>query len=95
MSNQATPTAPPQQPAELDALRRRVADLEQLVRELGSRLDGLAEHTEHRFHRHHERIEAVDDDARRRDRDRELELDRVRDDVRGVERSVEQAGRGW
>jgi uncharacterized coiled-coil protein SlyX len=79
----------------LDGLRTRVVELEALVQQLGQQLDGLSEHLEYRFQRHHERIEAVDDDARRRDRDLEYDLDRVRSDLSVVERAVEQTTRGW
>ena len=78
---------------ELDGLRTRVAELEQLVQQLGQQLDGLSEHLEYRFQRHHERIEAVDD-ARRRDRDLEYEVNRVRSDAEAWARDA-SAGRGW
>jgi hypothetical protein len=80
---------------ELDGLRTRVAELEELVQQLGQQLDSLSEHTEYRFGRHHGRIEAVDDDARSRDRELEYQLDRVRDDLRDVASSVERTTRGW
>jgi hypothetical protein len=80
---------------DLDGLRTRVAELEALVQQLGQQLDGLSEHLEYRFQRHYERIEAVDGDARRRDRDLEYDLDRVRSDLSVVERAVEQTARGW
>jgi hypothetical protein len=80
---------------ELDGLRTRVAELEELVQQLGQQLDGLSEHLEYRFQRHYERIEAVDDDARGRDRDLEYQLDQFRGDVSAVQRSVEQTARGW
>jgi hypothetical protein len=76
---------------ELEGLRIRVGELEAMVQQL----DGLSEHLEYRFQRHHERIEAVDDDARRRDRDLQYDLDRVRTDLSVVERAVEQTARGW
>jgi galactokinase len=76
---------------ELEGLRIRVAELEDLVQQLGQQLDGLSEHLEDRLQRHHERIEAVDDDARRRDQDLVYEVDRVCSDVSALER----AGRGW
>jgi chromosome segregation ATPase len=76
---------------ELERLRTRVAELEELAQQLGQQLDSLSDHLEWRFQRHHERIEAVDDDARRRDRDLDYEIDRVRSDVSAVER----AERGW
>jgi hypothetical protein len=79
---------------ELDGLRTRVAELEELVSQLGQQLDGLGEHLEWRFQRHHERIEAVDDDARRRDRDLAYEVDRVRSDAEAWARDA-SAGRGW
>ena len=75
---------------ELEGLRTRVAELEELVQQL----DGLSEHLEYRFQRHHERIEAVDDDARRRDRDLEYEVDRVRSDAEAWARDA-SARRGW
>ena len=75
---------------ELEGLRSRVAELEELVQQL----DGLSEHLEWRFQRQYERIEAVDDDARRRDRDLEYDLDRVRSDAEGWARDA-AAGRGW
>ena len=78
----------------LEGLRIRVAELEELVQQLGQQLDGLSEHLEYRFQRHHERIEAVDDDARRRDRDLEYEVDRVRSDAESWARDA-SAGRGW
>jgi hypothetical protein len=59
---------------ELEGLRTRVAELEELVQQLGQQLDGLSEHLEYRFQRHHERIEAIDDDARRRDQDLEYQV---------------------
>jgi predicted nucleic acid-binding Zn-ribbon protein len=80
---------------ELEELRTRVAELEALVQQLGQQLDSLSEHLEYRFQRHYERIEAADDDARRRDRDLEYDLDRVRSDLSVVERAVEQTTRGW
>jgi hypothetical protein len=76
---------------ELEGLRTRVAELEELVQQLSQQLDGLGEHLEYRFQRQHERIEAIDDDARRRDRDLEYDIDRVRSDISALER----AGRGW
>jgi archaellum component FlaC len=76
---------------ELEGLRTRVAALEELVQQLSQQLDGLGEHLEYRFQRQHERIEAIDDDARRRDRDLEYDIDRVRSDISALER----AGRGW
>jgi predicted nucleic acid-binding Zn-ribbon protein len=79
---------------ELDGLRTRVAELEQLVQQLGQQLDSLSEHLEWRFQRHYERIEATDDDARRRDRDLENEIDRVRSDAEAWARDA-SAGRGW
>jgi hypothetical protein len=79
---------------ELEGLRIRVAELEELVSQLGQQLDGFSEHLEYRFQRHHERIEAVDDDARRRDRDLEYEVDRVRNDAEAWARDA-SAGRGW
>ena len=75
---------------ELEGLRTRVAELEEQVQQL----DSLSEHLEYRFQRHYERIEAVDDDARRRDRDLEYDLDRVRSDAEGWVRDA-SAGRGW
>jgi hypothetical protein len=83
------------QHGELEGLRTRVGELEALVQQLGQQLDGLSEHLEYRFQRHHERIEAVDDDARRRDRDLQYDLDRVRTDLSVVERAVEQTAHGW
>ena len=79
---------------ELEGLRIRVVELEELVSQLGQQLDGLSEHLEYRFQRQYERIEAVDDDARRRDRDLEYDLDRVRSDAEGWARDA-SAGRGW
>jgi DNA repair exonuclease SbcCD ATPase subunit len=76
---------------ELEALRTRVAELEELVQQLGQQLEGVSEHLEYRFQRQHERIDAVDDDAHRRDRDLEYDIDRVRSDISALER----AGRGW
>jgi len=80
---------------DLDGLRTRVAELEALVRQLGQQLDGLSEHLEYRFQRQYERIEAVDDDARRRHQNLEYDLDRVRSDLSVVEHAVEQTARGW
>ena len=79
---------------ELEGLRIRVAELEELVSQLGQQLDSLSEHVEYRFERHYQRIEAVDDDARRRDRDLEYEVDRVRSDAESWARDA-SAGRGW
>jgi hypothetical protein len=79
---------------QLEGLCVRVAELEELVQQLGQQLDGLSEHLEWRFQRHHERIEAVDDDARRRDRGLEYEVDRVRSDAEAWARDA-SAGRGW
>jgi hypothetical protein len=79
---------------ELEGLRIRVAELEELVQQLGQQLDGLSEHLEYRFQRHHQRIEAVDDDARRRDQDLAYEVDRVRSDAEIWARDA-SAGRGW
>jgi hypothetical protein len=63
---------------ELEGLRIRVAELEELVQQLGQQLDSLSEHLEYRFQRQHQRIEAVAQDARRRDNDLAHYLDRVR-----------------
>jgi hypothetical protein len=79
---------------ELEGLRIRVAELEQLVQQLGQQLDGLSEHLEYRFQRQHQRIEAVDDDARRRDQNLEFDIDRVRSDAESWARDA-SAGRGW
>ena len=79
---------------ELEGLRVRVAELEELVQQLGQQLNSLSEHLEYRFQRHHQRIEAVDDDARRRDRDLEYEVDRVRSDAESWAQDA-SAGRGW
>ena len=79
---------------ELEGLRVRVAELEELVQQLGQQLDGLSEHLEYRFERHYQRIEAVDDDARRRDHDLEYQVDRVRSDAESWARDA-SAGRGW
>ena len=79
---------------ELEGLRIRVAELEELVQQFGQQLDSLSEHLEYRFQRHHERIEAVDNDARRRDPDPEYEVDRVRSDAEAWARDA-SAGRGW
>jgi hypothetical protein len=79
---------------ELEGLRTRVAELEELVQHFGRQLDSLSDHLEWRFQRHHERIEAVDDDARRRDRDLEYDIERVRSDAEGWARDA-SAGRGW
>jgi chromosome segregation ATPase len=80
---------------ELEALRTQVAELEALVSQLGQQLDSLSEHLEHRLQRHHERIEAVDDDARHRAQDLDYRLDQVRSDLSIIERAVEQTARGW
>jgi hypothetical protein len=79
---------------ELAGLRIRVAELEELVQQLGQQLDGLSEHLEYRFQRQHQRIEAVDDDARRRDNDLAYDIDRVRSDAESWARDA-SAGRGW
>jgi hypothetical protein len=79
---------------ELEGLRTRVAELEELVQQLGQQLDSLSEHLEYRFQRHHERIEAIDDDARRRDHDLAYDHDRVRSDAESWARDA-AAGRGW
>jgi hypothetical protein len=79
---------------QLEGLRIRVAELEELVQQLGQQLDGLSEHLEYRFQRQHERVEAVDDDARRRDNDLAYEVDRVRSDAESWARDA-SAGRGW
>jgi hypothetical protein len=79
---------------DLDGLRTRVAELEELAEQLGQQLDNLSEHLEYRFQRHHERIEAVDDDARRRDQDLDYQIDRVRSDAESWARDA-SAGRGW
>jgi hypothetical protein len=79
---------------ELEGLRTRVAELEALVQQLGRQLGGLSKHLEYRFQRHYERIEAIDEDARRRDHDLEYDLDRVRSDAEGWARNA-SAGRGW
>jgi hypothetical protein len=79
---------------ELEGLRTCVAELEELVQQLGQQLDSLSEHLEYRFQRHHERIEAIDDDARRRDHDLAYDLDRVRSDAESWARDA-AAGRGW
>ena len=79
---------------ELEGLRVRVAELEELVSQLGQQLDSLSEHLEYRFERHYQRIEAVDEDARRRDRDPEYEVDRVRSDAESWARDA-SAGPGW
>jgi hypothetical protein len=77
-----------------DELLQRIAELEELVSQLGQQLDSLSEHVEYRFERHYQHIEAVDDDARRRDRDLEYEVDRVRSDAESWARDA-SAGRGW
>jgi hypothetical protein len=77
-----------------DEMLIRIAELEELVQQLGQQLDSLSEHLEWRFQRHHERIEAVDDDARRRDQNLDYEIDRVRSDAEGWARDA-SAGRGW
>ena len=41
---------------ELDGLGTRVAELEELVQQLGQQLDSLSEHLAYRFQRHYERI---------------------------------------
>jgi hypothetical protein len=79
---------------ELEGLRVRVAELEELVSQLGQQLDSLSEHLEYRFERHYQRIEAVDDDARRRDHDLEYQVDRVRSDAESWARDA-SAGPGW
>jgi hypothetical protein len=79
---------------QLEGLRTRVAELEELVQQLGQQLDGLSEHLEYRFQRHHQRIGAVDDDARRRDQDLEYQVDRARSDAESWARDA-SAGRGW
>jgi Mg2+ and Co2+ transporter CorA len=77
-----------------DAMLQRIAELEELVQQLGQQLDSLSEHVEHRFERHYQRIEAVDDDARERDRDLEYEVDRVRSDAESWARDA-SSGHGW
>jgi len=79
---------------ELEGLRTRVAELEALVQQFGQQLDSLSEHLEYRFQRQQQRIEAVDDDARRRDQNLEYDLDRVRSDAEAWARDT-SAGRGW
>jgi hypothetical protein len=78
-----------------EEMLQRIAELEELTQQLGQQLDSLSEHVEHRFQRHHSLVESVDEDARRRDRDLEYQIDQVRTDVSAVERSVEQSARGW
>jgi chromosome segregation ATPase len=80
---------------ELDGLRTRVAELEELAQQLGQQLDSLSEHLEYRFQRHYGRIDSVDADARNRDQDLEYRLDQLRTDLSVVERTVEQTARGW
>jgi chromosome segregation ATPase len=80
---------------ELDGLRTRVAELEELVCQLGQQLDSLSEHLEHRFQRHSSLIDSVESDARHRAQDLEYQIDQVRSDVSAVERAVEQTARGW
>jgi hypothetical protein len=79
---------------ELDGLRTRVAELEELVQQLGQQLDSLSEHLEWRFERHYQRIERIENDARDRDRDLEYDIDRVRSDAEAWARDA-SAGRGW
>jgi hypothetical protein len=63
------------------------------VQQLGQQLDSLSEHVEYRFERHYQRIEAVDDDARRRDNDLAYDIGRVRNDAESWARDA-SAGRG-
>jgi hypothetical protein len=77
-----------------DEMLQRIAELEELVQQLGQQLDSLGEHVEYRFERHYQRIEEVDDDARRRDRDLEYQVDSVRSDAESWARDA-SAGRGW
>jgi hypothetical protein len=79
---------------ELDGLRTRVAELEELVQQLGQQLDSLGEHLEWRFQRVYDQIKLVDEDARRRAADLEYEVDRVRSDAESWARDA-SAGRGW
>jgi predicted nucleic acid-binding Zn-ribbon protein len=79
---------------ELEGLRTRVAELEELVQQLGQQLDGLSEHLEYRFQRHYERMDHIDNDARERDRELEYQLDRVRSDAEAWARDA-SADRGW
>jgi len=79
---------------ELEGLRIRVAELEELVQQLGQQLDGLSEHLEWRFQRVYDQIKLVDEDARRRAADLEYEVDRVRSDAESWARDA-SAGRGW
>ena len=78
----------------VDEAYTRISELEELVSQLGQQLDSLSEHLEWRFQRHHQRIEAVDDDARRRDQDLAYDIDRVPSDAESGARDA-SAGRGW
>ena len=78
----------------VDEAYTRISEVEERVAQLGQQLDSLSEHLEYRFQRHHERIEAIDDDARRRDQDLDYQIDRVRSDAEGWARDA-SAGRGW
>ena len=79
---------------QLEGLCIRVAELEELVQQLGQQLDGLSEHLEWRFQRVYDQIKLVDEDARRRAADLEYEVDRVRSDAESWARDA-SAGRGW
>ena len=79
---------------ELEGLRTRVAELEELVQQLGQQLDGLSEHLEWRFQRVYDQIKLVDEDARRRAADLDYEVSRVRSDAESWARDA-SAGRGW
>ena len=79
---------------QLEGLRIRVAELEELVQQLGQQLDGLSEHLEWRFQRVYDQIKLVDEDARRRAADLDYEVDRVRSDAEAWARDA-SAGRGW
>jgi hypothetical protein len=80
---------------QLDALRTRLAELEDLVSQLGQQLDSLSEHLDYRFQRHHSLITSMESDARRRDQELDYRLDQLRSDLSLVERAVEQTTRGW
>ena len=72
----------------------RVLALEEVMQSMQDRMERLSKRAAQMEREMLERIQAVDDDARRRDRDLEYDLDRVRSDAEGWARDA-SAGRGW
>ena len=90
---------------EFAAAVQRIAELEQLVEQLGQQVDSLSEHIEYRFERHYQHVEerfqrtlelmeGLNEDSKVRDRDLEYSIDSVRRDAESWARDA-SSGRGW